>query len=66
MRLACIDTNQKRKEKINTRRKEIAAKNFSNEKIKRKKVSIRRVTDDKYGRKLGELSLNRANIQELL
>ena len=66
IRLACIDTNQKRKEKINTRRKEIAAKNFSNEKIKRKKVSIRRVTDDKYGRKLGELSLNRANIQELL
>ena len=38
MRLACIDTNQKRKEKINTRRREIAAKNFSNEKIKGKKV----------------------------
>ena len=38
IRLACIDTNQKRKEKSNTRRGEIAAKNFSNEKIKGKKV----------------------------
>ena len=34
--------------------------------LRGKKVSIQRVTDDKYGTKLGELSLNRTNIQELL
>ena len=44
----------------------IAAKNFLNGKIKGKKVSIRRVTEDKYGRTVGELSFNGVNLQELL
>tara|TARA_Y100000589_G_C26820687_1_gene493734 strand:+ start:88 stop:381 length:294 start_codon:yes stop_codon:yes gene_type:complete len=66
IRLACIDTTQKRKEKTNTRPGEITAKYFSNVKINGKKVSNRRVTEDKYGRIVGELSLNRENIQELL
>ena len=44
----------------------ISHKNFLNEKIKGKKVSIRRVTEDKYGRTVGELSFNGENIQELL
>ena len=44
----------------------IAAKNFLNAKIKGKKVSIRRVTEDKYGRTVGELSFNGENLQELL
>ena len=57
---------KKRKEKSKARRGEIAAKYFSDEKIKGKKVSIRRVTDDKNGRTVGKLSLNRENIQELL
>ena len=43
----------KKERKRATQGAEIAAKNFSNEKIKGKKVSIRRVTDDKYGRKVG-------------
>ena len=41
-------------------------KNFLNEKIKGKKVSVRRVTEDKYGRTVGELSFNGEIIQELL
>ncbi len=34
--------------------------------IKGKKVSIRRVTEDKYGRTVGELSFNGENLQRLL
>ena len=44
----------------------IAARNFLNEMIKGKKVSIRRVTEDKYGRTVGELSFNGENLQQLL
>ena len=34
--------------------------------IKGEKVSIRRVTEDKYGRTVGELSFNGENLQQLL
>ena len=34
--------------------------------IKGQKVSIRRVTEDKYGRTVGELSFNGENLQQLL
>ena len=44
----------------------ISHKNSLNEKIKGKKVSVRRVTEDKYERTVGELSFNGENIQELL
>ena len=44
----------------------IKGKNFLNEKINGKKVLVRRVTEDKYGRTVGELSFNGENIQELL
>ena len=44
----------------------IAAKNYLNEMIKGEKVSIRRVTEDKYGRTVGELSFNGENLQQLL
>ena len=44
----------------------IIRKNFLNEKIKGKKASVRRVTEDKCGRTVGELSFNGENIQELL
>lgn len=65
IRLACIDTPEIRGKRAKPN-KAIAAKNFLNEKIKGKKVSIRRVTEDKYGRTVGELSLNGENLQELL
>ena len=41
----------------------IAARDFLNELIKGKRVSIRRVTEDRYGRTVGELSINGENIQ---
>ena len=44
----------------------MAAKNYLNEMIKGEKVSIRRVTEDKYGRTVGELSFNGENLQQLL
>ena len=65
IRLACIDTPEKNGERAKPD-EAIAAKNFLNEKIKGKKVSIRRVTEDKYGRTVGELSFNGENLQELL
>ena len=65
IRLACIDTPEIKGKRAKTL-KAIAARNFLNEKIKGKKVSIRRVTEDKYGRTVGELSLNGENLQELL
>ena len=65
IRLACIDTPEIRGKRAKPN-EAIAAKNFLNEKIKSKKVSIRRVTEDKYGRTVGELSFNGENIQELL
>ena len=34
--------------------------------IKGQKVSIRRVTEDKYGRTVGELNFNGKNLQQLL
>ena len=65
IRLACIDTPEIRVKRAKPN-EAIAAKNFLNEKIKGKKVSIRRVTEDKYGRTVGELSFNGENLQELL
>ena len=65
IRLACIDTPEIKGKRAKPN-EAIAAKNFLNEMIKGKKVSIRRVTEDKYGRTVGELSLNGENLQQLL
>ena len=65
IRLACIDTPEIKGKRAKPN-EAIAAKNFLNEMIKGKKVFIRRVTEDKYGRTVGELSFNGENLQELL
>ena len=65
IRLACIDTPEIRGKRAKPN-EALAAKNFLNEMIKGKKVSIRRVTEDKYGRTVGELSFNGENLQQLL
>ena len=49
IRLACIDTPEIKGKRAKPN-EAIAAKNFLNEMIKGEKVSIRRVTEDKYGR----------------
>ena len=65
IRLACIDTPEIRGKRAKPK-EAIAAKNFLNEMIKGEKVSIRRVTEDKYGRTVGELSFKGENLQHLL
>ena len=52
IRLACIDTPEIRGKRAKPN-EAIAARNSLNEMIKGKKVSIRRVTEDKYGRTVG-------------
>ena len=65
IRLACIDTPEIRGKRAKPN-KAIAARNFLNGMIKGKEVYIRRVTEDKYGRTIGELSLNGVNLQQML
>ena len=65
IRLACIDTPELRGEKANPiLAKE--ARDFLNNLVSNKQVSIRRITFDRYGRTVGELIKNDINIQELL
>ena len=65
IRLACIDTPELKGEKANPiPAKE--ARDFLNNLVSNKKVSIRRITFDRYGRTVGELIKNDINIQELL
>ena len=66
IRLDWIDTTQRKKGKEHSQTQRNSCKIFSDEKIKGTKVSNRRVTNDKYGRTVGELSLKRENIQKLL
>ena len=65
IRLACIDTPELKGEKASPiLAKE--ARDFLNKLVSNKKVSIRRITHDRYGRTVGELIKNDINIQELL
>tara|TARA_B100001029_G_C15001219_1_gene418194 strand:- start:488 stop:892 length:405 start_codon:yes stop_codon:yes gene_type:complete len=65
IRLACIDTPELKGEKASPiLAKE--ARDFLNKLVSNKKVSIRRITYDRYGRTVGELIKNDINIQELL
>ena len=65
IRLACIDTPELKGWKADL----IAAKearDFVNKLVANEKVSIKRITKDKYGRTVGELFKNGVNIQELI
>ena len=65
IRLACIDTPEIKGKKADPiKAKE--ARDFLNNLISNKKVSIRRITNDRYGRTVGELFKNDINIQELI
>ena len=65
IRLACIDAPELKGKRAKPK-EALAAKNFLNKIIKGKKVSIRRVTKDKYGRTVAELSFKGENLQQLL
>ena len=65
IRLACIDTP----ELIGWKADPIPAKkarDFVNKLVANQEVSIKRITQDKYGRTVGELFKNEVNIQELI
>lgn len=65
IRLACIDTSELRGAKANpVQAKE--ARDYLNSLIAGKDVEIRRITKDKYGRTVAELSINKINIQRIM
>ena len=65
IRLACIDTPEIKGKKADPiPAKE--ARDFLNNLLSNKKVSIRRVTYDRYNRTVGELFINGINVQELI
>tara|TARA_E500000331_G_scaffold91296_1_gene87354 strand:+ start:1755 stop:2273 length:519 start_codon:yes stop_codon:yes gene_type:complete len=65
IRLACIDSPELRGPKANPVSAKLA-RDFLNNQVAGKEVSIRRITKDKYGRTVAELSINGINLQELL
>ena len=65
IRLACIDAPELKgwqADPIPARE----ARDFVNKIVSNEKVSIKRITKDKYGRTVGELFKNGVNIQELI
>jgi len=65
IRLACIDTPELKGKKADP----IAAKearDFLNELLANEKVSIKRITNDRYGRTVAELFKNNINVQEVI
>ena len=65
IRLACIDTPELKGKKADP----IAAKearDFLNNLVSNNKVSIRRITTDRYGRTVAELFKNNVNLQDLI
>ena len=65
IRLACIDTPElkgKRADPIPAQE----ARDYLNNLVAYKEVSIKRITNDRYGRTVGELFKDEVNIQELI
>ncbi len=65
IRLACIDTPELKGKKANPI-PAIEARDFLNKLISNKKVYVKRITYDRYGRTVGELFKNGINVQELI
>ena len=65
IRLACIDTPELRGKKADPIPAK-AAKDYLNDLVARSTVTIRRITEDQYGRTVAELSKGPMNIQEHL
>ena len=65
IRLACIDTPEL-EGKIAEPATAKEARDYLNNLVSNKKVSIRRITNDRYGRTVGELFINGINVQEVI
>ena len=65
IRLACIDTPELKGPKAKPfEAKE--SKDFLNNLVANKQISLKRITKDRYGRTVGELFKNGLNIQEMI
>jgi endonuclease YncB( thermonuclease family) len=65
IRLACIDTPELKGWNADPiKAKE--ARDFVNKLVANEEVSIKRITNDRYGRTVGELFKNEVNIQQLI
>ena len=65
IRLACIDTPELKGPKAKPL-KAIESKDFLNNLVANKQISLKRITKDRYGRTVGELFKNGLNIQEMI
>ena len=65
IRLACIDTPELKGKNANKIPAE-KARDFLNQLVANKKVSIKRITKDRYGRTVAEIYKDGTNIQELI
>ena len=65
IRLACIDTPELKGRNADPIPAK-SAKNFLNSLVANQKVSIKRITRDRYGRTVAELFKDEENIQELI
>ena len=65
IRLACIDTPELRGKKADLIPAK-AARDYLNDLVAESKVNIRRITEDRYGRTVAELSKGPMNIQKHL
>ncbi len=65
IRLACIDTPELKGKKANPTEGK-RARDFLNQLVSNKKVSIRRITKDRFGRTVAELFKNDINVQEII
>ena len=65
IRLACIDTPELKGKNANKIPAE-EARDFLNQLVANKKVSIKRITKDRYGRTVAEIYKDGKNIQELI
>ena len=65
IRLACIDTPELKGENAKPNEAK-QARDFLNQLVSNKKVSIRRITKDRFGRTVAELFKNDINVQKLI
>ena len=65
IRLACIDTPELRGKKANPIPAK-AARDYLNDLVAGSTVTVKRITEDRYGRTVAELSKGPMNIQEVL
>ena len=65
IRLACVDTPELRGKRAEPVRAQ-AARDYLRELVVGRKVAIRRITTDRYGRTVAELFLNGSNVQQEL